>query len=594
MPTEELDLIANVTEEFEDELEDLEKRLQRIGGLEKETFPIEANVHIGDAIADIETLKREINSVDDIHVDTDVDTTTVSASGGASLATPDGRGRSGGMDFLSTTEINRLLTEFGDAFESTALIERGGEVRSPQELLGGGLADRVDSGELTEALIDEDSSLSLGDLSGFERNADMDEFMESLRTLRQRDMVDLPDRSGSLAQQVKELDIVMGDFYKLFAATLPLLAIFIGALPAVIGALGALSVAALTAAGALAAVGGLGLLGMMRGPDGFALSNIQDELAQLGETAKRAFGPLIDSLAPAAQEAFRDLNQFIIELGSVSTILSNLTDEFSALTNFLAGGLVNVLGDALAFAEATIPVFTALNESFPSINFFAVMAGLIEAALPPTVALIADLGTLLPLIFNISMGFLAVTRTIFSFISVITFMLNQVPLLTQVLGLLLGTILGLITVSAIYTLVTSSLKSGMLSLIPVVYNEIRAMYQLGVAEWFAANGARALAAGLLTVLSVATFGLAIIPSLAGQFNILGNNIRDATSALSDFTGVESSLGGVGGPTMHGGGGGVQYNQYVVDANSREQATRTTETLTYMEGTRRDSEFAPNY
>ncbi|MFC6990205.1 hypothetical protein ACFQJD_18625 [Haloplanus sp. GCM10025708] len=524
MPTEELNLIASVEDEFSAVLTELELQLYRIGSLEEAVFDIEVGVDgVSETLAELQAVAATMDTIDsgvDVDVDTDSDVSgTVSSAASTASSTASSAGE--------------------------AMTSGGQPIRLP---------------------IYHDPGIRV----------------------RERD---------SLTDQFLDLQFVMGDFFKILAALIPMMGTFIGALPAAIAGLGALAGAALAAAGGLAAIGGLGLLGMAMTGDGLSVRRLQQRITRLGNTFVQAFRPIAESFVPVVEEAFRDLNFLVRDLGRNAGVLRSLTDDFTALTHFLSRNTAPVLADVVAFGEMAVPLFTMLGERFPDVNMIALLGSVLADTLPLLAAIVTDLGRFLPIIYELSLGFLAATRGIMMMFGGLGQILNVLPYGLEVMGALAGVLLTLLSVSAMYTVVNNSLQGGLLSLFGAVQMNAAAFQRMTAAELMATLQSYALSAALMTLYSVLTLGIAAgIGWLTSQFVSLEGGIRSATDALREFNGVSANTGGFGSMSGFSGGGGVAggnvvYKNYNINANSREDATRITETLSYMEGTRRDSEFA---
>lgn len=547
MPTEELNLVASAEDDFSQVLTELEMQLWRIGSLEEAVFDIEVGVDgVDETLAELEAVAMAMETIDsgvdvDINTDSDVSGTVGSAASTASSTASSGASSgtamtSGGFDDPGLNLNKRLRSLYG-----------------------------IDVPSVSEAM-------DMPDPFGFKED----------------------DSAQSLAEQFLDLQFVMGDFFKILAALIPMMGTFIGALPAAIAGLGALATAALAAAGGLAAIGGLGLLGMAMTGDGLSVKRLQQRITRLANTFLDAFRPVAESLVPMMERAFRDLNYLVRDLGRNAGVLRSLTDDFTALTHFLSRNAVPVLADVVAFGEATIPVFTALSRQFPDVNLFVVLANVMARALPPTVALITDIGRLLPVIFNLSMGFLNASRAVMMLFGGFFRLLNIIPGGIKIFGTLVGLMFTLLTVSALWTVVNNSVNNGLLSLLGTVKYNILAFNQMTWAEIRATIASWGLAEALWAVLSVATLGIATFALLSTQFNSLGTNIADATKQLRKFKGVQSGVSGFSGDDFTGArssGSNISYNKFTIDANSTKQRIHAVESVKYKQKTRTDSRFA---
>ena len=621
MPVESLVFEASVIEDFEDTLTNLATGLAEIDRLATETVEdIEADVKIGDALEDLGELETSIKAVDDdINVganansqrvfdgdgplsrlnDTELASvldlqsgfsTHVPTQGGGNADSDTVPSSDGGFNILPEERIAEAKEAFGDAFDSDALVDDSGQITDATDLLSGQLSDFVDSDVLTERLLDDDSDLSVTDLI-----PDGDADLPGLNVIQSLpdDLTDLPDVSNSLIERFKDLELKMGDFFKIFATLLPLLSMFIGALPAAITGLVTLAGAAVAAAGTLGALGALTLFGMGRENGEFSLDNLTDDVEEVRDAFTDTFGPLADRLDSLGDSGVDSLVRTIDRLGGELAFLSAMGEEGRAVFAYLERTLPNVAGKFTRFGAAALPVLGVLDNllaEFELINAFADGA---ERTLPLITTLLYQIGALIGPIIDLSMGFAVASAMLLGIVTGILNLLDTIPFLLEGLGMAASVLLILLTLSAAYTAIQGSMitsilataKSWALAYVP-------AAIQAQLAQMGLTASTVALFTALTALFGLVTLGLApAISSLSLGFTDLGSSIDDATSSLEQFNSANSTLSGVG--SVSGSPNGDNNNPYdssgfngntTVVAPDKETGTAVANTISFKKGT----------
>lgn len=578
---ETLILQASVVEDFEDTLDDLYRSLEVIDRKAKQVFDIEAGVDgVESAIAELETLDAAVDDVGDVNIDVDTDrdpftgdtafedfssrelagaahmfspfTFGGDSGSSSSAATSDG-GSEDESNALDSDDVRRLKDEFGEALDISTLVDRG-SVRRPADLLGDNLSDFVDVDATSEAIRRGDLDTDV--LEGLD-SLDMDEFTDSLDELRSRELTDLPTTTDSLFEQFSNMNLIMGDFFRIFAALVPLLTTFVAAMPAAISGLVALGGAAIAAAGAMAAVGGLAFLGMATSGGEFDVTRIQRELTNLKNQFLDAFAPLANQFAPLAETTFDALGRMFQDLATVGQDLLALFDDARGFIAYMEETIPVVVQSAIRLGTAAMPMMEALGTALADLTLFQSFASVLAEMLPMMAALGHLLVSMLGPIYKISRGFFAVATVVVALLAGFVNLLNVVPFLTEGFGVLVGVLLVLVTVQQILNILTGQLVGKFLTLASTVITNVYSALVTYTGSTIAAAASTALlTATVVTLLGVLTAGLVpALGSIATGFSGVGKNIRGATRALKRFGSVNSGLGGVSAGAPAGVGSG---------------------------------------
>lgn len=387
-----------------------------------------------------------------------------------------------------------------------------------------------------------------------------------------RSLANLSEAADRTAEGFDITNIRMSTLHNWLAALVPLLIVFIGAIPALLGALVALAAAAIAAAAGLAALAGFGALGFAitrAGVDdiGEGLREILDEIQ---EDFLDAFAPLAQRLTPLFERALDGLDRLFEAIAARGDVLVAFADTAADFGRFVQDFLPDLLADMGKMARAFGPFFGEIMEVFD----FSVLGALTDFMADSSAEIILFLELLVPfiaLIADLSIGFLMVVNAIGAFLQGIGQLLNILGISPEIIGAVIASLLTAAT----------------------------AMFIVGKAGLASAIGVTSLTSALV-VLSRATIFLTafalIVPVIADHFNLLGNNIDSATDSLREFNRVGDDLGRnpfadpnlmpgqVRAPTGRG-GGNITVN---IEGNADEEMvqTQTGNALYKMERKRR--------
>jgi hypothetical protein len=524
----------------------------------------------------------------------------MAASGGA---TTDGGG-GGGPDILGANRIRDVENAFGiDLSPEMAntdasildLIDGDGALTG---VTGGELDNLVSSraimrsldfDELTEAIFGTANPMGAGaltprDIAGFSTGElaeaagldDVDAFFERFTKRRRLQWERL---KGSISN----IRVGMTQFWDIFAAALPLIFVFVGALPAAIGGLAALGTAAVGAAAALGSIAGLGLFGAAiaeAGGEMPGMEDLQSVFEGVGEDFFEAFRGPAERLAPLFEDGLDGLERLFDELARRAQLLPMLSDDARAFGNFLIEFLGGTFEELIRFGEAARPIFSMIAGGIEDINVIRGMAGLLAAVLPQLRMLTIIIVNAVPDIMAFSDAMLetavGITRVISTALNFITAIISLGGLLgdgNRILGKVVGTLL---TFSSVLFLTTKLLggaklltkawavalgmKNSALATNLVLRSQLLGALAAWIGEQLVAIGVMnsftaatyAAAGALATLLSLTGIGalIAIFGGLAGvmadEWARTDSNIQNATDSLKEFQRQEQNLAGRGG------------------------------------------------
>lgn len=608
MTVEDLDIVAQVEDQFTTPLDRLEEMIYDVGVAEESVFPIDVDVRgVTKAETELLSLASTAETIDDVDIGADVGENqlfqgfrqTPGIGGGSDKGEAV---TSGGRDkgFLTRRDLNNLRRVLGDAFDEEIVVDFEGQVSEPSRLVRGGFGPNIRTGELTEALFDDDSDVDLDLLSGL-GSTDTDVFTETIEEMRELDLVtgDLANENRSLLRRMQDVSPKMGTFFALFAAILPLLFTFIGALPAAIAGVVALGGAAIGAAGALAAIGGLGLMGMGMEGGQFSMDALSEEWEELRKTFIEAFAPLATTFAPVVEDLIDDVGRLFETLGQMR-VLQSLRDEFSAIGDALVRVIPPLIAGFVELGEAAAPVLGDLVGFLATIDWGELFTDILRQTLPFLYNITDAILTMLPALFKLSMGFLSFVSILMDGVSALFAFIDMLGPLAPLLGVLISIFLTLVTVVSLYSKVTelAAAVTGFFSG-TAVSSAVSSLQQLTIYQLLAAEASLTMASAFAAALEVITLGLATIAigyfvtQLVKINNQIGG-IRDKMKGLSD-TSVGSDFGGLSGSSSSSANPYYVENNYNVNAPNREAANRTTESLrygsTYQSGAKADNNFS---
>jgi len=373
------------------------------------------------------------------------------------------------------------------------------------------------------------------------------------------DMLDgLTDSIDSAMDGMDEFELRMTDIHNAVAQLLPLLLVFVGAMPALIGGLLSLAGAALGAATALAAVTGLGALGLtMTGDMEFA-----DILTEIKENFLDAFRPLAEQLAPLFEDALDGLEAFFQELADRGDTLVRFADVARDFGNFLLKYLPDAIQALGEMAIAFRGVFSMLGDALQDANLAERLTGFMADILPAFVNFFTLLFDIIQRLAGMSKGFLQVANAILLAVDAVLFLVTFGGHLEQQMGALIGTVLTLVTVmmfwgSGVITGLIARLNALGVAVLSRVIPALTSYTSSMVSSTFATYGLAGAIATLIGILTLGVGAIAIgaITSMANKFGVLSDNIGDATDKLRNFKRLSRGTDGDN-PYGFGGSGDV--------------------------------------
>jgi len=535
MVYERLILDATVLDNFSDELDELEERLDRIDNDFRGVLQDDVDVDIG---ADIDS---EIDILED------------------ALGIETG----GGVADEAVTSGGRT-----DPFE-----------RDPDRLLASG----VSVGGFSAGVM-ENAEDALGTL--FDGDGPSDTFG-----------MDRGERRRALGQ-FRDITLTMRPFFNLLASMLPMLTTFVAALPAAIAGLTGLAGAALAAAGALGAVGGLAILGMSLRNGEISVRPLEQRITELFNTFVDSFAPVANQLAPLAEDAFDAANRMVRELGRRADFLLSMDGQFRAAFGFIEDTLPSALEETARFASAAMPILAGIGQLFADIDFFGILAGVLRETLPLLATIFSLFGRMANPLFELSRGFLLAATGAAALLGGLLQLLTAIPFLGEGIGIVIGVLLTATTASALFTLVTNSATIALLrfaagmftKLIPSVYSAIQAKLAYIGVQRTAIVTTVALTVATATLIGIITFGLGpVLGAMSSLFTGLGNDIDSATQSLKSFNSVAGrtsgmSVGGAVGTDASGQSVGyTDPSSITVVAPDEETGTSLANTLGFTNG-----------
>jgi len=654
MPEERLELISAVSEENHDALDDLADRLDEVddqiaqagGGENKIEIDVEID-GLTTTLGKLEAIDERLDSIDDSNVS--IDGPEIEHTGSRAMATSGGfpgfpdnyepdndEGVTGRGDiFTSRNHPSINKPSFDDVMNVDKKLITSANPETPFDGpfgAGTGVAGNRRIMELMDVLDGEGGKLQrqIDDLDAVDKllggDNDVDVSVDEMRAMEGVEVPALDDdmagfddlavsgedksfkkRLDGLKEQVRELQFTMGTFHQIIASIIPFLGVFVGAMPAAITGLVTLGGAALIAAGALAGIGGLGLMGIgMDGSGGISIDAINEALSGLKDSFVDAFAPLSQKFAPLIQTTITELERMMGPLAGAASLLTEFQDTFMGAMRTATDILPGLVQTSLSFAQATLPLLEGIASFILNKDILGFLSNQLANALPELAILGNVLVEMLPAIVRISQGFLLFASALAVPIGLISYLINTIPYLGQVLGLLGASFLGLIGISTLYTIQTvaatkatlnlarsivgtaiSGLKSFALALKPMILQ----LHAYTISTLGATYGTIALVGAL-------TLGIGAVAIFASQFAILGGNIKEATKNLRQFANTKNAMdGGTSFGTGVGTGGGSRATAYrdnsttIIQAGDRDSAARQQYSSSYEKQQHVDNIFS---
>jgi len=567
---ERLELVSTVEDQFSEPLERLETALedaddeirQTGGGVDSVRIDVETTSE--GAVAELEAVNAAIESIDDdVTIDVETERDFTDAVANQSRARTEGGFVSSNLfedfllsggevddDFLGDTRTGIDLdaaVETGSGVQPLTIEEVDPEVDLDEAINFGESDTRGQIG--VEPTTIADLGMSDRDLDAAIEFGDDRDYGRGSMTARLIDRYD-------------DLNFSMRDFHNILAAIIPLAAVFIGAIPSAVAGLAAVGTAALAAAGALAGIGVLGAAGMSLQQTGeLSLQPIQERLSSVADTYVDAFEPLATSLAPTFEYLLTSIEDMAGPLATASNGLIAFRDEFRAASNFVESSLPSLTSGLLGFGHAVMPMLSNIVTWFSEADILGGLANELGRTIPLLGVMGNSLAELLPLVLDISWGFLVVATAITATLGFIGSLLGTIPYLTETVGLLTA---GILAATSALTILNIALESAFIEqltgVIVGIGEYVTALGGYIASSITAAYASYGLAGAIATVLSITTLGIAAVIGLGAAYDALANKIGGARSELDKFANKQQGMRGLGGyGVTNGGGSGSVYN-----------------------------------
>lgn len=541
--------------DLQDELQDLAEDIERVDARGSEGIDI--NTNLDDLDTELAAVRGKMEAFEKANsLDIDTNTNGFNFDGGDFAATMFG-------DMPEGSRTGRFTSLYDDMFDDFA-----------------------------------DADLDFGDFNaergrGINRRDDNVTRLGFLKKLRK-------STSGTI-DKIDDFGLRMSDMHNLLASIIPVLVVFIGAIPAAYTALFTLAGAALAAAAGLAVLTGLGAMGVAMQGGEFDAERLMEELRSVRDAFLEAFAPLAERLEPLFRDGLSGLERFFQAIANQGDALMALTDEARAFGGFIMDFVPGALRTLGALVEAMAPIFADIG-SYLEGNFTNIVRTMVRLTneIVPVLASMADkIGNALPAIVRMSVGFMKVASVIIDVLGGFGRLLGMLGISPQMFGLVIASILSLYTAlsfasmaiktfaasavgSAIQAMwswwyVTifqkSTLMSGLVkalaSAIVSIYGYITSLVGASAASLSMATATMIAAGALAAFLTLASLGVlaglsAVAMGVASNFLGVADSIDQATKSMKDFNRVSGKTDGGsfnpyggegGGPN---GGGGSSY------------------------------------
>lgn len=552
-----------------------------------ENLELQVTADIAKAVAKLEDLQEELQDVAEA-----IESVDAIGKDGIDVKT--------NVDDLDS-ELAKVAAEM-EAFEATQSLDIPMNVhdRSVQEILGRSGFSTVEglTGRYQDDLLAGLQGANL-DFGGFNRPRGIpgrggDGDSNIMRRLR-KSIGKVTDKFGDLRQRMDNFNLRMSDIHNLLATLIPLLVIFIGAIPAVITALAGLAAAAFAAAASLAAIAGFGAMGVGLVGGEFQMANLTEVWNQIRDGFIEAFAPLAERLAPLFLDAVDGLVMLFEQIANQGDALVEITDEARGFGQFVMGFLPDALRTLAAMVEALSPILSNIGDAI-SDNFNSFVRQLVywtEQAVPVVASLVQTIVKALPTIINIGIQFAHVANQVLKLIGVFWQIISLGGLLNDGMGYLIASLLLAATavsllnkaavrfalaglwsaITSLYrfmtaialansqvtlfgtTMLTSAIGS-LISFTAGIIKSIVAMTSFTISAYQAAIAAAAFWTAV--TLGAASFLIPMIAGMGAEFLGLSGKIDQATNSLKEFDRVSGRTSGgfnpYGGEPPDSGGG----------------------------------------
>ncbi|RJT03889.1 helix-hairpin-helix domain-containing protein [Halococcus sp. IIIV-5B] len=425
-------------------------------------------------------------------------------------------------------------------------------------------------GDYSELRSDVQSDLSIGSRgvdTGLERESFDDSF--SLREQFKQELarffgsgsdrdVDVPDRAeafgvdpldmsqNSPKKPLKKTKMTMSGLYGVVASLIPMLMVFIGAIPAAVAGLVTLAGAAVGAAGA---IGGLTLLGGLgaaaeRG-GGYDTESLQQGFSSIKDDLRedflQAFAPIADDLQPLFEDGVEGLGSLFDRIAARDDVFLQLEDEARAFGGFVLNYVPGLLASLAELGEAMSPLFAMFGEWLEGADIIEGFAHVAAEVLPALLPLIDAFLEMLPTLLALSTGFMQVSAIVFQFIAAIGSVIEILGPFGEFIGMGVAALLMLVTALSLATTVTSAFSgtlvaTGFAALMTFVQGlavSVGGLLGFSEATIMASTGVGVLTTAITALLAVT--GIGILVALAGAVVGVGSGFMSASSDIDEAT-----------------------------------------------------------
>lgn len=543
-----------------------------------------------------DTIKDAMGEVGDttqVTVDNTLDST------GVNNAIADGDEEDQRVDRLNAREIVDAMDEFGaDLADPTVLLNRG-RPTDEGSLFNRANADERINVEKAKRLAltgDEDERITaVKGLSAF-GDGDTDTALDKLEEINAA-----KKETGQLSRFRKRIErtrLTMSTFYDILATLIPLIGVFVGAMPAAIAGLSALATVAVGAAAGLASIAGLGALGILAQGDG-SMKPLKKEIREITDTFANEFRGLATRLAPLVRGMFDDVQGAIRGFAQQEDAIVAFSDEFEQISTYLAETLPSAFGDLLRFGDRFSNIFGRAFARIEGLDFFGMMGDFIRDTAGSLGHIANEVLLLMPAIINLSKGFLDVAAAMLFLFRIGTMLIGGVTTLLNILipfvdvnaavsrGLgmiaasgfaLVTVLLTLVKVHGLYTILLQS------TFLTAIKSATLSMYGYAQAHLTAASAMQIAKFALVSLLAVTGIGLLVagVGMLVSEMTKFGKETDNAKSSLEDLKSMKDSFGdgpsfGSGGDTR--GGEAIGYrdvSETTIVVKDADEATRVSE------------------
>lgn len=340
----------------------------------------------------------------------------------------------------------------------------------------------------------------------------------------------------------------MEDMHNALAKLVPLLLVFIAALPALITAVVALAAAMVAALAAFGAIAAFGALGFAMGEAGGEMPSMEDFaeiLTRIRDSFFEAFAPIAERLLPTFESALSGLDTLFARIAQRGDFLIALRSQFEAFGGFLLDWIPATLENMARMVMAFDDVFAMIGDFFRETSFLEGMTDFFADALPSLVEFAGIVADMTPTIIEMSIGFLRVSNAVVKFLGFIGRIIGLLPITSEQFGILVGVLLTMITVGA---LLNGKILTGLIqrlvllgaTAIPTTVASLKTMVSVmftgRTAAFSLSSALLALRGAVIALLAATGIGLLIpiIGTIGSTFLGMSNDVQKATESLRAF------------------------------------------------------------